>query len=402
MESPGTEAPNGAADRRSFGLPPEILLKVFSILSRTEDSQPILHSCSLVSRLWYSAAVQALYKSPRITGRNFDRFINAVCPSINTHVKRNGLADMIKILDMSMLVHNGSKSLTARLLRRCQESLEEFVAPQVSFAINSFAALSKCTNLRRLDLSSIAYTLDLDSFMHSIKRLDKLDCLYYPRSCTLNNNRTLKHLASWPINLRELHIPGNLGEDSLEFISNFPQSLTSLSIGNCPRLIIRSIYFLLHILGPQLTSLEIKHSRIISGEYSLGELLPYLPILRRLSIPGEHISSPKFFDCASELKSKGPFPLAELELSSTVMYHDFETAVVGDDIWNDVWSAVEDGGLGRLRTLKVHRSLLDWELYHENDDKNALNDLLQALAEEDAEAFCSHETVDAGVWIFGK
>lgn len=330
---------------------------------------------------------------------------------------------MVKILDMSMLVHNGSKSLTARILRRCKESLEEFVAPQVSFAyvpkveatqyhhinylqpyrINSFAALSKCTNLRRLDLSSIAYTLDLDSFMNSIKRLDKLDCLYYPRSCTLNNNRKLKHLASWPMNLRELHIPGNLGEDSLEFISNFPPSLTHLSIGYCPRLIILSVHSLLQKLGPQLKTLEIKHSRIISGAYSLGEVLPYLPVLRRLSIPGEHII-PGFFNCASELKSKGLFSLVELEISCStgIPYCDAEMVINGSDIWNDVWNAVEDGGFGRLRTLKVHRSLELVLNQKARYDLKALNDLLQALAEEDAEALCSHETINAGVWIIGQ
>ena len=35
---------------------------------------------------------------------------------------------------MSSLVHNGSKSLTARLLGRVKTRLEEFVAPQASFA----------------------------------------------------------------------------------------------------------------------------------------------------------------------------------------------------------------------------------------------------------------------------
>ena len=35
---------------------------------------------------------------------------------------------------MSGLVHNGSKSLTARLLGRVKKRLEEFVAPQASFA----------------------------------------------------------------------------------------------------------------------------------------------------------------------------------------------------------------------------------------------------------------------------
>lgn len=134
MELLATQQVDRETNQRALGLPPEILVQVFSILSSTRNSQPTLHSCTLVSRLWYSAAVQALYESPHITGKNFNQFVNTVCPSINFHVKKNGLADMVKRLNMSMLVYDGSKSLTARILRRCKENLEEFVAPQASFA----------------------------------------------------------------------------------------------------------------------------------------------------------------------------------------------------------------------------------------------------------------------------
>jgi len=41
---------------------------------------------------------------------------------------------LVRVLDMSMLVHNGSRSLTARILGRLKGSLEYFVAPQASFA----------------------------------------------------------------------------------------------------------------------------------------------------------------------------------------------------------------------------------------------------------------------------
>ena len=80
------------------------------------------------------ASVAYLYDNPIITGRNYDSFVRAMCPSVNAHVRRNGLAELVRRLDMSGLVHNGSKSLTARLLGRVKKSLEEFVAPQASFA----------------------------------------------------------------------------------------------------------------------------------------------------------------------------------------------------------------------------------------------------------------------------
>ena len=118
----------------SPNLPTEILLQIFSNLPRTRKSQPTLHSCTLVSRSWYPAAVQVLYRSPYITGKNFKLFVSAICPSINAHVRKHGLSEMVRRLDMSRLIHHGSKSLTARILGRCKGQLEEFVAPQVSFA----------------------------------------------------------------------------------------------------------------------------------------------------------------------------------------------------------------------------------------------------------------------------
>lgn len=78
--------------------------------------------------------MQALYECPIVVGRNFDLFVNTMCPSVNVHVKKNGLAIMVKRLDMRMLVHDKSKNLTPRILQRCKENLEEFVAPQAPFA----------------------------------------------------------------------------------------------------------------------------------------------------------------------------------------------------------------------------------------------------------------------------
>lgn len=112
-------------------LPPEILEQVFSKI--TGPSQRTFNAAALVSRVWYSTAIKHLYKSPILTGKHFDLFVRSVCPSINAHVRYNGLADLIRRLDLSLLVHNGSRSLTARLLGRVKQNLEEFIAPQASF-----------------------------------------------------------------------------------------------------------------------------------------------------------------------------------------------------------------------------------------------------------------------------
>ena len=116
----------------SVSLPAEVLQNIVSYLSH--DSQPELRACSLVSRSWYPASVPFLYRNPHINGKNFDHFVRAICPSKNLHIRQNGLSELVQRLDMSELVHNGQKSLTARVLGRVKGNLEEFRAPQASFA----------------------------------------------------------------------------------------------------------------------------------------------------------------------------------------------------------------------------------------------------------------------------
>lgn len=110
-------------------LPHELLEQIFDSLD-----QPSLYACSLTCRSWYASSIAFLYRYPLISGANFDTFVAAICPSINAHVRHNGLASLVKVLDMSRLVHNGRKSLTARLLGRMKGSLESFIAPQATFA----------------------------------------------------------------------------------------------------------------------------------------------------------------------------------------------------------------------------------------------------------------------------
>ena len=119
---------------RAVHLPSEIVLHILSFIPIRPEYQSTLCACSLVSRDWYLAAIPLLYHSPIISSKNFKSFVNTICPSINVHVRKSELAGLVRRLDMGGLVHDGSKSLTARLLGRIKGGLEEFVAPQTSFA----------------------------------------------------------------------------------------------------------------------------------------------------------------------------------------------------------------------------------------------------------------------------
>ena len=118
-------------------LPLEIVVQIMSHFSPdhcpVRVAQKTLKACTLVSRIWYAAAVGPLYENPFITGSNYEKFVTTVCPSINAHVRKNGLAELVKSLDLRRLIHHGSKSLTARLLGRVKTNLERFVAPQATF-----------------------------------------------------------------------------------------------------------------------------------------------------------------------------------------------------------------------------------------------------------------------------
>lgn len=124
-------------------LPYEIIQEILSYFPQDHSSQPILRTCTLISRAWYSATIARLYQHPHIPGPNYESFVNAVCPSINAHIRRNGLAELVKTLDLGSLVHHGRKSLTARLLGRVKGHLEVFVAPQTSFAYAKLLVTSK-------------------------------------------------------------------------------------------------------------------------------------------------------------------------------------------------------------------------------------------------------------------
>jgi hypothetical protein len=134
---------------------------------------------------------------------------------------------------MGELVHDGSKSLTARLLGRLKGTLTNFVAPQASFSINSFAALSKCTRLKHLDLSLMSVSISLESLFHTLQALKNLETLFFPRTSSQGQEKhTIPY--EWPPKLKALHLAGGIGDFFLTtHVANISESLERFSIQHC-------------------------------------------------------------------------------------------------------------------------------------------------------------------------
>ncbi|KAF2421104.1 F-box protein, partial [Tothia fuscella] len=191
-------------------LPTEIIEAMISFIPHHPTSQATLYSLCLVSWSWHSVAITRLYESPYLYGKNYDPFVRTICPSLNRHVKKSDLAGLVRCLDMSRLVHQGSRSTTARVLGRCKGGMVEFTAPQANFGINCLAALSKCINLRTLDLSLLSESISYKELSSTLRSLTQLSTLKFPRSATKDTDRSPPVSVTWPPHLSTLSLSGNM------------------------------------------------------------------------------------------------------------------------------------------------------------------------------------------------
>lgn len=228
-------------------------------------------------------------------------------------------------------------------------------------------------------------------FFKTLGNLCNLEVLHFPRTSCHSSSEV--NSLIWPPRLRELHMIGNLDYSGLPPLNNFPPSLTYLSLRKC-RLEMPFIDAIIEKLSPQL--LHFRYGNDMSHLYEghLDGILKKLPSVQRLSIPIQQIST-RFFSYSFELNSSTPTQIVELELTSNVYATD-----QNDDIDIDViWDAVLDGGLGRLRILRIHQDL-GWPRSNlELTDLKLFSEMLQALAREDGERATVSED-KAGVYIF--
>ena len=402
-------------------LPDEIIIQILEYISHSRHCQPTLASCCLLSHQWYDASVPLLYRHPQLYGKNFDPFVRAICPSINLHVRKSPLAHLVRRLDMGSLVHQGSKSMTARLLGRTKGNLQAFVAPVASFGHNCLPALSKCQTLTHLDLSLVSESPPLPDLFKSISHLALLTSLRLPRSSGfgVHHSASTLSLTCWPPNLLDLTISGGIDAHFLHGVVALPTTLRHLSISHCPLAKGHAVTHLLRTAVaplPQLESLKIAHMPRLSS-HALDDVLFLLPQIRRLSVSVDYVT-PAMFDEGHFNHFKDPYivgqqgavafpapmePLRHNELEVLELTNSGNPGVEDKISPIDIMIAIDEGSLPKLKVVRVAKSLL-WHSSATASDAEALADALQDGCRNDQDARASEVGLDgyekAGVWQF--
>ncbi|KAG9235570.1 hypothetical protein BJ875DRAFT_267801 [Amylocarpus encephaloides] len=364
---------------RKILLPSEIITHILEYVKRQPSPQSTIWACSLVSRAWYSSTIATLYERPFISGSGFDAFVHTICPSKNAHIRHSSLSILVKSLDMSYLVHNSSKSLTARLLGRLKGNLEEFIAPQASFGINSFAALSKCAKLKVLNLSLISASISNKLLFQTLKSLQELETLFFPRSSGHSQEDVIE-LYVWPQRLKALHLAGGINDHFITMqLSGIPQCLERLSIQHCTQVRCGSLVQAFEHIGVGLKHLTIRYPmpRLAIGDFDT--LLQLCANLLALRISAEYISNNLFTNILSH-------PLRILDVESTPSY------LADPEYTPTVQSLYEVVELDRLKDLRSVRvtARLGWQAT--TLQKEITNDLIEAMEDNDMEN-------QLGLWV---
>ncbi|KAH8696848.1 hypothetical protein GQ44DRAFT_666113 [Phaeosphaeriaceae sp. PMI808] len=360
-------------------LPDELLLEILALIEQWEtlERQQTLARFCKINRQFYDVGIRQLYDSPYLVGRAYELFVRTVCPSVLAHIKHSPLAGLVRVLDLSHIVHHSNKSTTARLLGRTKTSLEIFIAPQASFAINCWASLSKCSHLRILDLSLVSECISFQSLNQTIRQLSHLRDLRLPRCSSHHEGTSLSMNIRWPPILQHLTLSGSVSGqflwDMLRQPYNFPPTMSSLSIVYAPHLDHAGIKLLLGNLGHTLTVAElrdlpsVKHGR-------LNDVLEWLPKLRELTIALDYIGAefgrmPEDF---GKLRWRESKPLEKLTLVTS-------GATDIDPAWSftavDLYAMIDERWLGRLRYLNIAEST-EWAREQDGAEIGALDLLI--------------------------
>jgi hypothetical protein len=416
-------------------LPNELLVQILEYVSHTttpQTAQTTLASCCLLSRQWYTCAVPFLYAHPHLYGANFDPFVRSICPSINVGIRHSPLAELVKRLDMSGLVHQGSKSVTARLLGRVKGDVESFVAPVASFGSSCMPPLGKCLHLQHLDLSLVSESPALPDLLRTVSRLDELRSFKLPRSAGFGAHYKPSAFPAlaWPPKLENLSLSGGIDAHFLHGVVSFPQTLKSLTLEHCPQAKSHAVMTLLRNAVrplPRLEELTIRNMPRLGG-HALDGVCFLLPNLRTLGVSVDYISE-AFFDEGHFRHFKDPLDSQTMPVdfvddgaqqtaltsaastSTTPTSSQLHTLIltnsgnpgVEDKISPiDIMLALDEGTLPHLRVVRVAKSLR-WHAKGTKEEAEALADALEEAARppgDGREGGGVMQNRQSGVWMF--
>ena len=279
------------------------------------------------------------------------------------------------------------------ILFSLQDSIHRITTLANTSSINCLAALSKCTNLRLLDLSFVSESPALSNLLHSTASLPKLEILHLPRSSSHETGGSIT-LHHWPNKLRELHISGGISDESVLLLADLPQSVSSLSIGHCPRLSMLIICPLLEVSGPQLHHLEIVAPIPMLGVFPgvLDNIMDWAPNLRHLKISADFISERTFETCddaGSHHKSL-----------KTLYLHCFDPNESDELGAAHVSNGIFFGKFTSVRILGIHERLGWRDNEGSKDALMEIHTLLRTQAEEEGPK-AGIPVDDAGIRFFG-
>lgn len=321
------------------------------------------------------------YLYPKITSRNYIKFVTTIAPS-STNVKPSPLSSFIRRLDLSRIIHESKPSFTARLLRRTNGSLEEFIAPQASFAYICLAALGHCKKLRLLDLSLVSQSISLEALFTHIQDLPNLLTLKFPRSSVFERG---KIEFRWPAQIQKFSLAGGISNSFL-ITATIPVTLRELQISHCPFAKDASIRNLLNRLSQQLTSLSVGYGIPCLPYNALDKIFVMCPNLTKLLVAVDYISCHMF----DEENTPDWHPLRRLDLESSGNL-GVEHKITPDE----VFIAVAEERLSELRVVRVSKRL-GW-MSRNRSNVEDLVDLLEAKSEERGEGTKDEKV---GVWEF--
>lgn len=295
---------SSSTQQGSLTLPLEIIIQILQILHSQGKLRP---KFLRLSKLFYAITLPLIYQRPNLHGNNFFQFVDTLSSN-------KTIGHFIRELDLSRVNQSGKNAFVAKLLKRSRPLLESFTAPQTSFGLGPLVALRNCESLKVLDLRLVSETLNLEELFHSIRHLDKLTHLSFPRSSLeINDYSSIK----WPPQLKFLRVAGGISDDFL-IQSDFPSTIAHMEFAHCPRVAHTGFQHFLMKVGLNLKSLRIQFPMPGLQSNSLDTVFLYCPNLSVLEVAVDYVSS-RFFDDDLLPLLPYPRPLRSLYVDSSGM-----------------------------------------------------------------------------------